>query len=172
MKEKIPLGESTPSLDENKSSPSSWYPVTTDSAMDEKVTSLEENDTWWLNESRLPTWCNIMYWILIMVEILFIISAFIFVPMLMDQHPPSDWWYDSRYLLLYADYGVPLAVWQIFILLDELYFSRLRRDNPACKGGRGARGFRRVADYWLLYLILILPKHGQGMCFQRQQIKG
>jgi len=108
----------------------------------------------------------------IMVEILFVISVLIFAPMLTDQYPPSDRWCDSRYLVVYADHGVLVMIWRIFILLDEFYFSRLRRGNPAAKGARGTRGFRRVADYIFTFYIVIFPKHWQGRCFERLQSKG
>jgi energy-converting hydrogenase Eha subunit A len=170
MGEGILMDESTPSLDENKPSRHSWYTVATNSVMDEKTTRLEENDAS-LNGYMPPTWYNIMYWILILVELLIIVATFISVPILVDQHPPSNWWCDSRYGVLFADYGMPLAIWRFLLTVDEIYFSYLRRNNPAYVGD-GGRGFRLVADYFLLWMILIFPKHGQERCIQWLRSKG
>jgi hypothetical protein len=61
-----------------------------------------------------------MYWILISVELLIIVATFISVPILVDQHPPSDWWCDSLYGILFADYGMPFVIWRFLLMVDEI----------------------------------------------------
>jgi hypothetical protein len=53
------MAENTPLLDEKKSVPRFWSTAAADSAMDEKVTSLEENATS-LHESRPNAACRML----------------------------------------------------------------------------------------------------------------
>jgi hypothetical protein len=158
MGEKIPSGESTPSLDENKSSPNSWYPVTTDSAMNEKATSLEENDTS-LNESRPPrTSYDNAYRIVAVVEIYIFVTIFASFAIL-KQYSPDNGWCDYPQVVFFLDYALLFALWRFLSGVEKIALLDWPRDSPAYAAAAAA------GDLFLFRLIMY-PQHGQRGCIQ------
>jgi hypothetical protein len=148
------IDESTPSLDENKLLPRSWYTVAMDSAMNEKVTLLEENATS-LNESRPPnsydTACRI-------------VAIYISFGILI-QYEPDNGWCDYPHVVLFLDHALLFGLWQILVVAEKVVLLDCRRHSPTYAAA-GRTLFRFVVDYLFLFALIVYPQHGAQECIQ------
>jgi hypothetical protein len=126
--------------------------------MDEKVTSLEENATS-LNESRPPTSYGTACRMVICVELLIIAAIYTSFGILINQHPPGDWWCEYPHVVFFLEHALLFGLWRV--LLDW------KINSPTyATAAAGCTFLRFVVDYLFLFSLIVYPKRGAQRCIQ------